>query len=89
MSFSGVPAVEVLGVPGKELSHDRWDAVLPAPEQYVNMVVHEHPCVNGTFGVLDVLPEALKEPGFVLSIAEDVWFVDPPDHDMMQSAGDI
>ncbi len=23
MSFSAVPAVEVLGVPGKELSHDR------------------------------------------------------------------
>ncbi len=27
------------------------------------MVVHEHPCINGTFGVLEVLPEALKEPG--------------------------
>jgi hypothetical protein len=53
------------------------------------MVVHEDPGVDGTFGVLDVLAQALKEPGFVLCIAEDVRLVDPPDHDVVQGAGDI
>jgi len=45
---------------------------LSASEQDMYMVVHEDPRVDGTFGVLDVLAKALKEPGFVLGIAEDV-----------------
>ena len=70
--LSAVPAVEILGIPGKKLSHDGRNAVFPASEQDVDMIVHEDPGVDSAFGVLNVLSEALKEPGFVLAIAEDV-----------------
>ena len=53
------------------------------------MVVHEHPGVDCAFGVLNVLSKTLKKAGFVLCIAEDVCFVDSPDHDVVEGAGDI
>jgi hypothetical protein len=62
---------------------------LSASEEEVDVVVHEDPGVNGAFGVLNVLPKTLKELGFVLAIAKNILFVDSPDHDMVQSAGDI
>ena len=45
MTLSAVPAVEVLGIPGKEFSHYCGDSGLSASEQQVNMVVHECPGV--------------------------------------------
>jgi hypothetical protein len=72
VSFSAVSTVKVLRIPGKELSHNSRDAVLSASEQKVDMVVHEHPGIDGAFGGLNVLSETLKELCFIFRIAEDV-----------------
>jgi hypothetical protein len=46
MSCAIVSAVEVLGVPGKELSHYSGDSVFSALEKDMDMVVHEHPSID-------------------------------------------
>jgi hypothetical protein len=46
MSCAIVSAVEVLSVPGKELSHYGGDPVFSALEKDMDMVVHEHPSMD-------------------------------------------
>jgi len=36
----------------------------------MDMVIHEDPCEYGTFSILDIFSESLKEPGLVICIAE-------------------
>jgi hypothetical protein len=72
MSLTAMPAVKVLGVPGKKFSHDGCYAAFTASEQNMNMIVHEDPGVNGTFSILNILSEAFKEPGFILYVTENI-----------------
>jgi len=83
VAFSQMLAIEILCVPGKQFSHDRRDADLPAPQQKVNMVVHEHPGIDDAFRLLNGLPQPLKKSGFILGIVEDVSPINSPNHDMM------
>ena len=41
------------------------------------------------FPLRDGLAESFEEPGFVFVVSEDVRLVDPPDHDVVQGAGDV
>jgi hypothetical protein len=81
--LSAVLTVEILGVPGKKLSHDRRNSVFSASEQDMDMIVHEDPGMNCAFCVLNVLTKTFKEPVFILTIAEDIRSVDPSDHDVV------
>ncbi len=71
-------AIEILCVPGEKFSHDSRDANLSAPKQKVNMVVHEHPCINGALRFLNGFSQALKKSGFIIGITEDVSPVGSP-----------
>ena len=82
-------AVEVLRIPGKEFSHDGRYAVFAAFEQHMNMVVHEHPCVNRACSFFDVQTESFEEAGFVFVVPEDIRLVEPSHHDRVKSTGDI
>jgi hypothetical protein len=39
--------------------------------------------------LLDVFSETLEKSIFILGIAKNVCLIDFPDHDVMQSAGDV
>ena len=82
-------AIIVLSVPGEELSHDGRDAVLAAPEEDMDVIVHEDPGKDGTAAFGDVLSEPFEESRLVLVVLEDGGFIDPTHHDMVQGAGDI
>jgi hypothetical protein len=86
---AAVFAVEVLGVPGEELPHDRGDALFAAPEQDMDMIAHEHPGVYRARCFLDGHAKPIKKPGFIFVISEYSGFVDPSHHDVVQGSGDI
>ena len=89
MTGAAVFAVEVLGIPREELSHDRGDTVFAAPEQDVDVIAHEDPCVNRAFSFFDVLAKPFEEAGFIFVVSENIRFVDPSHHDMVQGTGDV
>jgi hypothetical protein len=80
---SPVLTIEVLCVPGEKLSHDCRDALLSAPKQEVNMVVHKDPGVDDALRFLDVFFETLKKSVLILGIAKNVCLFNSPDHDVM------
>ena len=84
-----VASVEILGVPRKKFPHDRGNAVFPALEENMDMVVHEDPCVYGAFAIAHCLAEALQKSGLVLVVFKDCGLVDTPDHDVVKGTGDI
>lgn len=53
------------------------------------MVVHEDPGVDRAFSFCDVFPQPFQKAGLVLVICEDIGFVDPAHHDVMQGAGGV
>ena len=89
MPGAAVAAIEVLGVPRKELSHGSGNAVFPALEEDMDVIVHKDPGEDGAFAFVDGLAKTFQETGLVLIVSEYVRFVDPPQHDMMQGSGDI
>jgi len=89
MPGAAMAAVEVLGVPREELSHDGGNPVLSALEENMDVVIHKDPGVDGAFAFADGLAETLQEAGLILAVSENGALVDPPHHDMMQGAGDI
>ena len=89
MARAPVSSVEVLGVPREQFSHDGGYTLPAASKQQVNVVVHQHPCINGTISFQDVLPEPFKEFGFILVVFEYLRFVNPPHHDMVQRSGNV
>ncbi len=84
-----MPAIEILSIPGEELSHDGRNAVFPALEEEMYMVVHEHPGINRALPLFNVLTKAFEKARLVFVVPEYFGFVDPPHHDVMQCAGDI
>ena len=82
-------SVEVLGVPREELAHYRRDSLLAAFEQYVDVVVHESPSIDGALPVSNVFSQSFQKQGPVLVVFKYVCFIYSPHHDVMQSAGDI
>ena len=89
MPGATVPAIEVLRVPGEELSHDGRNAVFAAFKEDVDMVVHKRPCVDRAFPFFDVLAEPFEKTGLIFVVSEYFRFVDPSHHDVMQGAGDV
>jgi hypothetical protein len=81
--------VKILSVPGEQLSHDGGDPVLAAPKEEMDVTVQERPGVDGAFSFDGILAEPLKEQGPVPVIPEDVGFIDPPNHDVVQGAGHV
>jgi len=89
MAGATVAAIEIQGVPGEKFSHDGGDAGFAALEKDVDVIVHKDPGVDRAFPLQNGLAESFEEPGFVFVVSEDVRLVDPPDHDVMQGAGDV
>ena len=89
MPATPIAAVKILSVPREGLSHDSGNTLLTAFEEEMEMIVHEHPGVDGTSPLDDVLAEPLNEQGFVLVIFEDVGFIYPANHDVVQGARDV
>jgi hypothetical protein len=89
MTGAFVAMVIILGVPGKEPSHDAGDALFPALKETMDMVAHQRPGVNRALTFHDRDAQAIKESGPVLIVTEYVGLADAPHHDVMQCAGDI
>ena len=53
------------------------------------MIVHNHPGVNSAFPLDYMLAKPFNEQGFILVILEDSGFIYPPNHYVVQGAGDI
>lgn len=83
MAGATMSPIEVLRVPGKQLSHDRRNAVFAAFEEDVDVVVHKHPCEDRASSIFDVLAQALEKPALVFVVSEYFRFVNSPDHDVM------
>jgi hypothetical protein len=71
MPSAAMPAVKILSVPRKKLSHDGGDPLLAALEEEMDVILHNYPGVDGAFPVDDVLAKPLKEQVLVLVIFED------------------
>jgi hypothetical protein len=84
-----MPAVKILSVPRKKLSHDGGDPLLAALEEEMDVTVHNYPGVDRTFALDDVLAEPFNEQGLVLVILEDVGSINPANHYVVQGAGDV
>jgi hypothetical protein len=84
-----MPPVVVLGVPGKELSHEDGDTLLAASHQEVNMGFHEHPRIEGRLRLKDILPQAGKKARPILVVVKNIRPADSPHHDMVQDARSI
>jgi hypothetical protein len=89
MAASMMTAIEILGIPCQEFSHDLGYALLAALKQDVYVIAQEDPGVDGAFALSDIVAEAFQEKGSVLVVIEDGRFVDAPHHDMMQGTGNI
>jgi hypothetical protein len=89
MSCAVMASIEVYSVPGEEFFHNCRNALFAAFEQNMDVIVHKDPGIDGTFAIIDCLPEALQETHPVLVVLENYGFVDAPHHDMVQCAGDI
>ena len=71
MACATVATVVVLSVPGKDPSHDCRDTLLTALKEDMSVGIQEHPCIDGSARLGDLLTEALQELGFVLIVIED------------------
>jgi hypothetical protein len=88
--FIAAPFVIIISILVKKvLSHGGGNAVLTAFEEYLNIVAHEGPGADGVLSLSDVFAQQLQKPDPALVVVEYVGFVDPPDHDVVQRAGDI
>jgi len=78
--------VEILGIPGQHLAHDRGDALSAALEEDMNVIIHQHPGIDGAFALLDRLPQPLEKTSPVLLVSKYPGAIAPPHHDMVQGA---
>jgi hypothetical protein len=49
----------------------------------MDVIVHKDPGIDGTFAIVDCLPEALKETHPVVVVLENYGFVDASHHDVV------
>lgn len=84
-----VATVVILCIPREEFSHDSGDALFAAPEENVHVIAHECPRIYRALPVSYRLAQPFQESGSIVIVVEDVGFVDAPNHDVMQRAGDI
>jgi hypothetical protein len=86
MADSFVATVEVLGVPGKELSHYGAYAFRTTAKQQVNVIVHEDPGIDrgAAFGNLRTQP--IEKRPLICIVSEDGSPVYPTNDDMMQGS---
>jgi hypothetical protein len=89
MPATAMAPVKILSVPSEKLSHDGGDPPLAAFEKEMDVIVHNRPGVNSTFPLDHMLAKPFNEQGFILVILEDSGFINPPNHNVMQSSGDI
>ena len=84
-----VAAVIILGIPGKEFSHDAGDALFAALKEDMNVVAHKRPCVNRALPFRYRVAQTLYEQGPILIVVKYIGFVDAPHHDVVQRSGDV
>ena len=61
MPGAAMAAVKILSVPREKFSHNGGDPLLAAFEEEMDVIVHKHPGIDGTFPLDDVLAEPFNE----------------------------
>ena len=62
---------------------------LPLLKQNMNVIVHKDPGVNSAFAFTYGLAKPFEKPCFIFVVPEDICFIDPSHHDVVQGAGNI
>jgi len=56
-----IDMAHLLGVAGEKTSHNCCNRNDSGPEEQVDMVVHEHPCIARGLGISEHFPQTLKK----------------------------
>jgi len=75
---SFVQAVKVNRIPGKEPPHHERNSLFPALEKDMDVVRHQGPRIDLTFGNDDQFAKLFQKSMTIFVIAEDIGPIDPP-----------
>ena len=89
LSVPPVSMIELDGISGEQSSHDMRQRCGTTAKQQVGVVGYEGPGIAGGRGFREDLSETHKEIITVLIIPENLFTLNPPDHDMMEGSGRI
>ena len=71
MARTVVTVIVVLGVPGKEFSHEGGNPLSAASDQEMDVILHEYPGVDRRSGLNDVLAHPVNKAIPILVVSED------------------
>jgi hypothetical protein len=89
MARASMTPIKILSIPGEELTHDRGNPLPSALEEKMNVIIHQHPGKDGAFPLDDLLAQPLQEQSPIPVVFEDLSFIDPADHNVMEGPGHI